>query len=458
MKIFIIGSSHAGIACARRCKEEYPDAQIVLFEKKSDISFISQSIPLYLMGKNDILKNSSYVTANDLREEGIDVRVETVVTSVDTENKVVSFTNAASKDVQTENYDKLVMASGSYPVVPPLESEANGNLYSIKNMEDAISLSKFLETAKKIVVIGGGLIGIELAMIFRSRGIDVSLLQAHDCILNKYVDYDVAKDMENTMASMGIKIELNCLAMDVQEEMVGGPFKKHKQVVVHTNDNQKFDADGVVIAVGFRPNSYLVSGQVTLGDMGAIEVDEYMQTSVPDVFAVGDCATTFVNRLNKKMYLPHASDAIREGELAAVNLASPVQAINSSQEAYNMNLDKMTICVAGLTKRQADEEGYDAETVHYENPYLNSDEYVKMWLVFERGTHRILGVQVKGTAVGISSYANIISLAIEQNLTVEDIEFTDFYFEHGYKDPRGFTKILAKLVRQKDGKQKPVQE
>ncbi|MCL2113742.1 MAG: FAD-dependent oxidoreductase [Streptococcaceae bacterium] len=449
MKVIIIGGSHAGIACARRAKEEFPDAQITIYEKQKEISFISQSIPLYLMGHNDILKNGGYTTIKELEAQGIQVKAQSVVRNIDTLTKQIFFTQEESNNVETATYDKLVLATGSYPLLPMFSGEFKERLIVVKNIEDAKRIRYLFETAKRIIVVGGGFIGVELSRILASHGIKITLIQAHSYLLDKYLDEPAARNIEALMQSEGIDIQLSTFPVDIREE-------ENKEtgtaLNLYTDHYEKFEADAIIYSVGFRPNSFLLANQVELGDMGAIEVDDYMQTSHQDVFAVGDCATSKVNRVKGRRYLPHASEAIRQGGIAAINLAGPKQKIIPSEGTYSMNLDGRTLCATGLNKKNAEAEGFECGMVHYRNDFLNSDEYTNIWLVYERKTHKILGVQVEGTAEGIAIYADLISLAIQQNLAIEDVEFSDFYFKHGYKNPNGMIKTLAQLIRQEDPK------
>ncbi|MFC4652957.1 FAD-dependent oxidoreductase [Lactococcus nasutitermitis] len=448
MKVVIIGGSHAGIACARRTREEFPDAEVVIYEKQAEISFISQSIPLYLMGKNN-LRKSSYVTAEVLRSEGIIVETQTVVKKIDSNEKTMTYQKETSDEPELTSYDKLVLAVGSYPLFPMFSGDFTNKLFVVKSMEDAKHMGSLPEKVKKLVVVGGGFIGVELSRIFVKKGLDVTLLQASEHLLDKYLDTPAAENIENVLRAEGVKLELSTFPVDIREE---NNSETGYKLVLYTYLSKKFEADAIIYAVGFRPNSFLLANQVTLGDMGAVEVDEYMRTSEPDIFAVGDCSTTYVNRIKHSLYLPHASDAIRQGEIAAINLVEARQKINSSQGTYNMNIENRTLCVTGLTQKRAQAEGFDCDMVYSHNSFLNSDEFTNAWLVYEKRTHKILGVQIEGTAPEVSGYVDTFSLAIEQNLSIEDIEFTDFYFKHGYQNPEGLTKILAQLVRKQNPK------
>lgn len=174
-----------------------------------------------------------------------------------------------------------------------------------------------------------------------------------------------------------------------------------------------------------------------------------MQTSHPDVFAVGDCATTTLKNVKLPTYVPHASEAIRQGDIAAVNLIEKKVKLNCSQGTYRLNFDKkISLCMTGLSLEKARKEGFDCEVAFISDTYVNSDDYFEMWLVYEKGTHKILGMQCKGSAIELGAQVDIISLAIQNDMTVEDIEYSDFYFKHGFNNLRSFTKMFADKIRQ----------
>jgi NADPH-dependent 2,4-dienoyl-CoA reductase/sulfur reductase-like enzyme len=446
MKVVIIGGSHAGIACARRCREEHSDAEIVIIERKKDVSFVSQTIPLFLIGEENILEEGHYTTPTELESEGIEVLTKMEVKAIEVDRKRLTYANVDTDKLDEMFYDKLVMATGSYPVLPLVNGVFNETFFLLKNVEDAIAIKKFMERSRDVMIVGAGIIGVELARIFAKKGLNVTVLQARNHVMNRYLDVELAKVVEKSICNIGINLHLNTRVVDYQAKKANAFHKS--EVIVKIDNGQKIKASGVVLSVGFRPNSYLLRGQVKLGVKGAILTDEYMQTSVSDVFAVGDCATScFMLDVNR--YNPHASEAIRQGVMAAINLLEPKQKIPCSLGTYNLNMQGYTVAVTGITKDLAIAGGYDVDAVYFKNQHLDAKEFSCMQLVYEKKTHVILGFQVVGNT-SVNEYANVFSLVIQQKLTIEDIEFSDFYFEHGYKDPSGFTKIMARLIREKE--------
>jgi NADPH-dependent 2,4-dienoyl-CoA reductase/sulfur reductase-like enzyme len=446
MKVVIIGGSHAGIACARRCREEHSDAEVVIIERKKDVSFVSQTIPLFLIGEENILEEGHYTTPEELEADGIKVLTKSEVKTIEIAQKRVIYTNVDTDKLDEMFYDKLVMATGSYPVLPLINGVFNETFFLLKNVEDAVAIKKFMEKSHDVVIVGAGIVGVELSRIFAKKGLHVTVLQARENVMNRYLDVEMAKVVEKSIRDIGVDLYLRTRVVDYHTKKANAFHKS--EVIVETDVGEKIKTSGVVLSVGFRPNSYLLRGQVKLGDKGAILVDEYMRTSIPDVFAVGDCATScFMFDMNR--YNPHASEAIRQGVIAAINLFEPKQKLPCSLGTYNLNMQGYTVAVTGITKNLALSQGYDADAIYFENPHLDAKDFSYMQLIYEKKTHVILGFQVVGNT-SINEYANVFSLVIQQKLTIEDIEFSDFYFEHGYKDPSGFTKIMARLIREKE--------
>ncbi|MDR2465038.1 MAG: FAD-dependent oxidoreductase [Streptococcaceae bacterium] len=446
MRAIVIGGNHAGIACANRIREEYPEVEVVIFEKKDEVGFVSQTIPLFLMGAQDIHSQANYAKPDDIRQNGIDLRINTEVIEISAKEKRISYREVGKKLREDMFYDKLVMATGSYPDLPPTGGELGKTLFLLKERKDAEDLNDFVNSADTVGVIGGGLVGVEISRIFAKRGLKVTVIQSNPRLLDKYLDDITAMEVEEQMQGEGIKLLLGTRALDY--ETIKEKLWRKSKVKIMTTSGETVEVDGVCVSIGFKPNSFLLSGQVKTGDRGAILVDEYMQSSDPDILAVGDCATSRLDLIGKDIYNPHASDAFRQGLIAAINLFERKKEIGMTTGTYKFNMQGFTIASTGITYASAIENGFDADYVHYRNSYIESEDFSTIHLVYERKTHKILGFQVIGTA-DISSYVQIVSYAIQKGANIEDLEFTDFFFEHGYKNPLGFTKILASLVREK---------
>jgi NADPH-dependent 2,4-dienoyl-CoA reductase/sulfur reductase-like enzyme len=452
MRIIIIGGSHAGIAAATRAKEEYPDADVVIYERQNTIGFIAQSIPYYLTDNPNFRKVSSYTTIQELENQGIQILTLHSVTDLDLENKTINFFDFITREQGTDHFDKLILAFGSYPSLPLVDGDFQDKLFIIKKFDDAVKIKEFMKTARSVIVLGGGAIGTEIARIMTDAGINTILVHSSPYILNRYLDREVAETVEEVLRKDGMIIHTSSVVTDIDEESYLTEDGDAKTIShVKTRDGRSYTADGIIYATGFRPNTFLVADKLELGDKGAIVVDDYMQTSHPDVFAVGDCSTTNITHIQKPSYIPHASDAIREGAIAAINLFEKKRPICKSQGTYKLNfVEGLTLAMTGLSKARAQQEGFDAKTSKIQEHYMNTDTYFDMWVVYEVGTHKILGMQCLGSAPDIAPLSDMMSLAIQADMTIEDLEYADFYFKHGYKNPRSFTQIIADKIREEE--------
>jgi NADPH-dependent 2,4-dienoyl-CoA reductase/sulfur reductase-like enzyme len=452
MRILIIGGSHAGIAAATRAKEEYPDAEVVMYERQNTIGFIAQSIPYYLTDNPNFRKVSSYTTIQELEAQGIVIKTLNSVTDLDLDNKTIEYFDFVKKEQGTDHFDKLILAFGSYPSLPLVQGDFQDKLFIIKKFDDAVKIKEFMKTAQSVIVIGGGAIGTEIARIMTDAGINTILVHSSPYILNRYLDQEVSETVEEILRKDGTIIHTSSIVTEIDEEKYESEDGVTKNIShVTTRDGRRYTADGIIYATGFRPNTFLVADKLELGDKGAIVVDDYMQTSHPDVFAVGDCSTTNMTHVAKPSYIPHASDAIREGAIAAINLFEKKRSICKSQGTYKLNfVEGLTLAMTGLAAVQAKKEGYDAKIVKIQENYMNTDTYFDLWVVYEAGTHKILGMQCLGDAPDIAPLADMMSLAIQADMTIEDLEYADFYFKHGYKNPRSFTQIVADKIRQSE--------
>lgn len=269
MEIRIIGGSHAGIACAIRAREEFPDSQIIIYEKQKTIGFVAQSIPLYLSGDSGFLKLSSSITVSELEELNILVKTQTAIADVDLDKKTIYYVDMVYGLEGEDKFDKLIMATGSYPSLPLVQGDFQEKLYVVKKFEDAEKLKKLMHESRNCIVIGGGAIGVEISKILNDAHIDTTLIHSSNFILNRYLDKDIAVEMQQFLEAEGIKIFTDSVISSIEEEYDSS--QNHKKIIhIKTLDGKHLTADGVVYATGFRPNSFLVADKLTLGDKGAI--------------------------------------------------------------------------------------------------------------------------------------------------------------------------------------------
>ncbi len=445
MKIVVIGCTHAGTAAVKNILTNNPEAEVLVYERNNNISFLSCGIALYVGG---VVKNAQdlfYSNPEELASLGAVVKMEHSVTSIDTDGKSVTAKNLHTGEFETANYDKLVMTTGSWPIVPPIPGIQSDNILLCKNFNQANEIIAKADDAKKIVVVGGGYIGIELVEAFVESGKEVTLIDGLDRILNKYLDKSFTDTLETELKERGVNIALGENVQSFDTDATGKVSK------VHT-PSQSFDADMVIMCVGFMPTTELLKDKVDMLPNGAILVDKFMKTSNPDIFAAGDSAVVHYNPTQQPSYIPLATNAVRQGMLVGANIKEDKLAYRGTQGTSGLYLFGWKIGSTGMTIESAKQAGIDADFAYLEDNYrpefMPTTENVMMQLVFEKQTKRILGAQLM-SKYDITQSANTLSLAIQNNMTVEDLALTDFFFQPHFDRPWNYLNLLAQEALKK---------
>lgn len=323
-KIVVVGANHAGTACINTMLDNFgSENEIVVFDQNSNISFLGCGMALWIGEQIDGPEGLFYSDKEKLEAKGAKVYMNSPVLSIDYDNKVV--TAEVDGKEHKESYEKLIFATGSTPILPPIEGveivkgnrEFKATLENVQfvklyqNAEEVINKladkSKHLE---RIAVVGGGYIGVELAEAFERLGKEVVLVDIVDTVLNGYYDKDFTQLMAKNLEDHNIR-----LALGQTVKAIEGDGKVERLIT----DKETFDVDMVVLAVGFRPNTALADGKIELFRNGAFLVDKKQETSLPGVFAVGDCATVYDNARKGTSYIALASNAVRTGIVGAYN-------------------------------------------------------------------------------------------------------------------------------------------
>lgn len=441
-KVVVVGCTHAGTAAVKSILANQPDAKVTVFERNDNVSFLSCGIALYVGGVVKDPAGLFYSSPQELKELGANVQMEHDVTNINVEDQTVTAKNLKTGGVQTVSYDKLVMTTGSWPIIPPIPGIESNNILLCKNYNQANVIIEKAKDAKKIVVVGGGYIGIELVEAFVESGKEVTLIDGLDRILNKYLDKPFTDVLEKELVDRGVTLELG---ENVSE------FKANDQgdVTQVITPKGTFDADMVIMCVGFRPNTELLKGKVDMLPNGAIKVNDYMQTSNPDIFAAGDSTVVHYNPSHSDNYIPLATNAVRQGLLVGYNLEKPTMKYRGTQGTSGLYLFGWKIGSTGVTMESAKLNGLDVNATFFEDNYrpefMPTTENVMMELVYEKGTNRIVGGQLM-SKYDITQSANTLSLAVQNNMTVEDLALSDFFFQPHFDRPWNYLNLLAQAA------------
>ncbi|EPH95500.1 NADH oxidase [Enterococcus faecalis 13-SD-W-01] len=442
MKVVVIGCTHAGTSAVKSILKNHPDAEVTVYERNDNVSFLSCGIALYVGGVVKDPAGLFYSNPEELASLGATVKMEHDVENVDTENKQVSAKNLKTGEVETVSYDKLVMTTGSWPIIPPIKGIESKNILLCKNYNQANEIIRQAKDAKRVVIVGGGYIGIELVEAFAESGKEVTLIDGLDRILNKYLDKPFTDILEQELRDQGVTLELG----ENVSEFVADESGAVAKVVTPSNS---FDADMVILCVGFRPNTTLVKDKVETLPNGAIKVNEYMQTSDPDIFAAGDSAVVHYNPSETLNYIPLATNAVRQGLLIGYNLTEPTMKYRGTQGTSGLYLFGWTIGSTGVTSESAPLNNLDVQATVFEDNYrpefMPTTEKVLMQLVYEKGTNRIVGAQLM-SKYDVTQSANTMSLAIQNKMTVEDLALSDFFFQPHFDRPWNYLNLLAQAA------------
>ena len=439
MKVVVVGCTHAGTAAVKNILANNPEAEVTVYERNDNVSFLSCGIALYVGGVVKDAAGLFYSNPEELASLGAKVKMEHNVENIDVENKRVTAKNLITNEEETVSYDKLVMTTGSWPIIPPIPGIKSNNVLLCKNYNQANVIIEKAKDAKKVVVVGGGYIGIELVEAFVESGKEVTLIDGLDRILNKYLDKPFTDVLEQELIERGVTL---ALGENVQEFKADGSGNVAKVIT----PSQEFEADMVIMCVGFLPNTTLLKDKVEMLPNGAIVVDKYMRSSNPDIFAAGDSAVVHYNPSGKTNYIPLATNAVRQGMLVGLNIAEPKVAYRGTQGTSGLYLFGWKIGSTGVTQESAKLNNLDVDSTFFEDNYrpefMPTTENVMMELVYEKGTNRIVGGQLM-SKYDITQSANTLSLAVQNEMTVEDLALSDFFFQPHFDRPWNYLNLLA---------------
>lgn len=438
MKIIVIGCTHAGTAAVVNLKELYPDSQITIYEKNDNVSFLSCGIALSI---GDVVTNPEklfYNSPENLASQGVITNMKHEVLDIDFNNKKISVKNLTTGKTLEDTYDKLVLTLGSWPIVPKFEGGNLENIVLCKNYDHAKTIIEKSKNAKNVVVIGAGYIGVELAEAFEMKSKNVTLIDAEDRIMAKYLDKDFTDMAEAEFTKRGVNL---VLGQKVQK------FEGDNKVSKVITDKGEFKADLVVLCIGFAPNTNLVKGKLDTLPNGAIIIDEYMRTSEKDVFAAGDCCVVRFNPAKENRYIPLATNAVRMGTLVAKNLVHPTLKYMGTQGTSGIKIYDLCIASTGLTEEVAkNTTNLNVESVtatdNYRPEFMPSFEEAKVKLVYDKDTRKVVGGQII-SKIDLTQFMNTLSVVIQNEMTIEELAMTDFFFQPHFNKPWSLLNIAA---------------
>ena len=439
MKVIVVGCTHAGTAAIVNLKEIHPNSDVTVYEKNENISFLSCGIALSVNKVVTEPEKLFYNSPEGLAKIGVNTKMKHEVTDIDFDNKKVKVKDLTSGKEFEDNYDKLVLTLGSWPIVPRFEGGNLENIELCKNYDHAKTIIAKSSNAKNVVIIGAGYIGVELVEAFEDLGKKVTLIDAEDRIMSKYLDKDFTDIAEKEFSSRGVNLVLG----EKVQKFEGANGKVTKVVT----ENGSYDGDLVVLCIGFAPNTKLIKDKLETLPNGAIIIDEYMRTSKKDVFAAGDCCVVKYNPAGDERYIPLATNAVRMGTLVAKNIVEPTLKYLGTQGTSGIKIYEQNIASTGLTEEVAKKTtkfnvGSVILTDNYRPEFMPTFEPATIKLVYDKDTRVIIGGQIV-SKIDLTQFMNTLSVVIQNKMTLEDLAVTDFFFQPHYNKPWSLLNAVA---------------
>lgn len=424
MRVVIIGGVAAGMSAAAKLKRIKPDYEVVVYEKTDIVSFGACGLPYYVGG---FFNDSNMMIAREKSkfiESGIDLRTLKEVISVDTNNKVLKIKDTLTDEIFTDNYDKLMIATGASSIMPSID-KAFDNLTTLKDMNDGIKLRELInkEENKNIVIVGSGFIGIETIEAAKKLNKNIHLIGRSSRILSKVFDKEITDLLEEELIKNNIHLHLD----ETIKDYVG-----EKTINKIITNKSEIDCDLVVMAIGVKPNTnFLKNTNIEMLPNGAIIVDECGRTSIKDVYSAGDCATIKNLVTSEDMYAPLATGANKLGRVVGENLGGINSSFPGSLGSSCIKVLDMEAGVTGITEEKAKSLNLDYKTKSITNynqtHYYPGREKLLIKLVYDAKTKVILGGQIAGYKDAVQR-TNVLAAAITAKMTTEQLGMLDLCY------------------------------
>ena len=436
MKVIIIGGVAGGASAAARIRRLDETAQIIVLERSNYVSYANCGLPYFIGGVIREQAELTLQTPQSFWERfHIDVRVRNEAVDIDVKSKTVAIRRLDTGEIYHEQYDKLLLSPGAKPVVPHLPGVTSDRIFSLRTVEDTLRIRKFIEEYKPAtaVLVGGGFIGLEMAENLTAMGISVTVIQRSNQLFAP-MDADMASFIHAQMRSHGVKIEL--------EKTVTGFSSKGGKPVTMIKDSEPISSDMVLLGVGVEPDTALAEkAGLALGIRGAVAVNEYMETSVPDIYAVGDAVEVSHFVTGKKSLISLAGPANKQGRIAADNICGGNSMFKGTQGSSVIKIFEMTGAVTGINEKTAEAAGivYDKVVLSPVShaAYYPGGQTMYMKVLYEKETLRLLGAQIAGYE-GVDKRIDVIAAAIRAGMTADKLVELELAYAPPYssaKDP-----------------------
>ena len=443
MKIIIIGAQAAGASAAAKAKRKDPNATICIYEKSDIVSFGACGLPYFIgnhfQDENEMISR----TPNQFAKDGIEIKTLHEVIAIDAKLKKITVKDLNTNNCFDDDYDKLLIAVGAAPIIPPLENRQLENIFTLRDIYDGLAIKSALANPQNtnVVVIGAGYIGLEVTESLVELNKNVKLIQLDDRVLIDAFDPELTEIIEENLKQ-------HC-DLHLQERVQS--FEGVQKVTQVITDKAKYAADIVIIATGVKPNSELYKDLdlETLSN-GAIVIDSYGKTNIADIYAAGDCVALY-HRVSQSMtYIPLATGANKLGKVVGDNLAGGNNKFPGILGTSALKVFDIEAGRTGLTESQAIKAGIPYKTVIVKDKnhsnYVEGQTGVIAKLIYHAETRTLLGGQIAG-GNGAALRTNSLATAIWANMKIDELAMMDFLYAPPFSRPWDILNIAGGIAK-----------
>lgn len=444
MKILIVGGVAGGASTATRLRRFNEKDEIIIFERGNDISYANCGIPYYIgdviKDRNQLVMVNKNFFENNLK---IQVRLLSEVISIDRKNKKITILDHTNNNRYEEKYDKLVLSPGGAPIRPDIPGINDSRIFTIRNLEDMDKIKSYIneKNPKKAVVVGAGFIGLEIAENLHKLGINVSIVELAGQVMN-LLDYEMATFIHQHLKSKNVELFLN--------DAVRGFTSEGEEIKLTLQSGRNLRCSMVILSIGIKPEVGLAKNAgITIGERGGIRVNEYMQTSDPDIYALGDATEIKDCILEEFQLIPLANSANKQGRIVADNINGKKQKYNCTTSTAIAKVFDLTVAITGASEKQLKK-----RAVSYSKCYLNPSSHAGYYpdafpmifkLLYSEKDGKILGAQIIGIE-GVDKRIDVLATLIQNRKTVYEMAELELAYAPPYssaKDPVNIAGMVA---------------
>lgn len=445
--LIIIGGVAAGTKAAAKARREDDSLKITLYTEDKHISYAGCGLPYFI---SDDIKSKEELLVRSPEDfkskENINIHIKHRVTSIDPIKKEITVFNIKENLEINDEYDNLVIATGAYPIIPPIKGIDLQNIFTLRTINDAIEIKKLIDQnkVKRATIVGAGLIGLECAEAFAKRGLEVTVIELADQILSPF-DKDMVREVQKHCIDKNIRI----ITSDGVKE-----FKGSGSVSQVITNNLQINTDIVILSIGVKPNISLASkAGIEIGQSGAIKVNKKMQTNIPNIYAAGDCVESTNLVTQKPTWVPLGSTANKQGRVAAINITGGHSEFSGVLGSLIVKVFDYTAAKTGLSEKEADKFGYDYESIvitgNDKARYYPNCKNITIKLLADKKTKKLLGSQIIGEGI-VDKRIDLVAVALSSNEELKNIVNADLAYSPPYSMATdiiliAFNKLLSKL-------------